>query len=107
MPIINLSLSENQVFHNTKIKVYPDGSTNITYCRQAIFKDSGTEIRENVREDVKAEVKAQRQETDELTLKREEQNEREKPSRDRTSEMIRIHRDRVRDIVIMNDFTHF
>ena len=107
MPINNLSLSENQVFHNTKIKVYPDGSTNITYCRQAIFKDSGTEIRENVREDVKAEVKAQRQETDELTLKREEQNEREKPARDRTSEMIRIHRDRVRDIVIMNDFTHF
>lgn len=107
MPIINLSLSENQVFHNTKIKVYPDGSTNITYCRQAIFKDSGTEIRENVREDVKGEVKAQRQETDELTLKREEQNEREKPARDRTSEMIRIHRDRVRDIVIMNDFTHF
>ena len=105
MPINNLSLSENQVFHNTK--VYPDGSTNITYCRQAIFKDSGTEIRENVREDVKAEVKAQRQETDELTLKREEQNEREKPARDRTSEMIRIHRDRVRDIVIMNDFTHF
>lgn len=100
-------MSENQVFHNTKIKVYPDGSTNITYCRQAIFKDSGTEIRDNVREDVKAEVKAQRQETDELTLKREEQNEREKSARDRTSEMIRIHRDRVRDIVIMNDFTHF
>lgn len=43
MPINNLSLSENQVFHNTKIKVYPDGSTNITYCRQAIFKDSGTQ----------------------------------------------------------------
>lgn len=41
----------------------------ILHTAEAIFKDSGTEIRENVREDVKAEVKAQRQETDELTLK--------------------------------------
>lgn len=107
MPIKNISLSENQVFHNTKIKVYPDGSTNITYCKQAIFKDSGAEVREDSKNAVKAEVKAVRQETDDLTRCREEQNEREKPARDRTNETIRIHRDRIRDIVIMNDFTHF
>lgn len=107
MPISKFSLSESAVHHNTKIKVYPDGSTNITYCKQAIFKDSGAEKREDSKDAVKARVIADIPETDDLARCREVQNEREKPSRDRTNEMIRLHRDRVRDIVIMNDFTHF
>ena len=102
MPITNFSLSESAVFHNTKIKVYPDGSTNITYCKQAIFKDSGTEAHES--EYYKDGVKIPPQ-LDELEQGREVQKKNTK--RDRTNEMIRIHRDRVRDIVLMNDFTHF
>ncbi len=105
MPINNLSLSENQVFHNTKIKVYPDGSTNITYCKQAIFKDRGAEARPDSKENVKLKIQ-QTQELDEMEQSREEDRKRES-ARDRTDELIRIHRDRVRDIVIMNDFTHF
>ena len=107
MPISKFSLSESAVHHNTKIKVYPDGSTNITYCKQAIFKDSGAEKREDGKDTVKARVIADIPETDDLARSREVQNEREKPVRDRTNEMIRLHRDRVRDIVIMNNFTHF
>ncbi len=105
MPINNLSLSENQVFHNTKIKVYPDGSTNITYCKQAIFKDSGAEARPDISENVIAKIQ-QKLDLDEMEQSREEDRKRES-ARDRTDELIRIHRDRVRDIVIMNDFTHF
>lgn len=107
MPISKFSLSESAVHHNTKIKVYPDGSTNITYCKQAIFKDSGAEKREDSKDTVKARVIADIPETDDLARCRVEQNEREKHSRDRSNEMIRLHRDRVRDIVIMNNFTHF
>lgn len=107
MPISKFSLSESAVHHNTKIKVYPDGSTNITYCKQAIFKDSGAEKREDSKNTVKAKVIADIPEPDDLARCREVQNEREKPSRDRLNEMIRLHRDRVRDIVIMNNFTHF
>lgn len=107
MPISKFSLSESAVHHNTKIKVYPDGSTNITYCKQAIFKDSGAEKREDGKDTVKARVIADIPESDDLARCRVEQNEREKPVRDRTNEMIRLHRDRVRDIVIMNNFTHF
>ena len=107
MPISKFSLSESAVHHNTKIKVYPDGSTNITYCKQAIFKDSGAEKREDSKDAVKARVIADIPESDDLARCRVEQNEREKPSRDRSNEMIRLHRDRVRDIVIMNNFTHF
>ncbi len=107
MPISKFSLSESAVHHNTKIKVYPDGSTNITYCKQAIFKDSGAEKREDSKDTVKAKVIADIPETDDLARCRVERNEREKSIRDRTNEMIRLHRDRVRDIVIMNNFTHF
>lgn len=105
MPIKHFSLSENQVFHNTKIKVYPDGSTNITYCKQAIFKDSGTEIRPDIKDNIIAKIQ-QEPERDEMEKSRAEDSKRE-AARDRTDELIRIHRDRVRDIVIMNDFTHF
>ena len=106
MPINNFSLSENLVFHNTKIKVYPDGSSNVTYCKQAIFKDSGAEARPDPKEPTVAEVRAEVPDTDEMTRSREEQK-KKSAGRDRTDEMIRLHRDRVRDIVLMNDFTHF
>lgn len=106
MPINNFSLSENLVFHNTKIKVYPDGSSNLTYCKQAIFKDSGVEARPDPKEPTVAEVRTEVPDTDEMTRSREEQK-KKRTVRDRTDEMIRLHRDRVRDIVLMNDFTHF
>lgn len=107
MPISKFSLSESAVHHNTKIKVYPDGSTNITYCKRAIFKDSGAEACDDDKKYVKVKVTADIPESDDLARCRIEQNEKEKPARDRTNEMIRLHRDRVRDIVIMNNFTHF
>ena len=106
MPINNFSLSENLVFHNTKIKVYPDGSSNVTYCKQAIFKDSGAEVRPDPKEPTVAEVRTELPDTDEMTRSREEQK-KKRTVRDRTDELIRLHRDRVRDIVLMNDFTHF
>ena len=90
-----LSLSESCVKHNTKVKIYPDGSTSITYCKKAIFQDKGVEKRpqEPKNNDIYAEIKL-KTETD-------------KAPRDRTDELIRLHRERVRDIVLMNDFTHF
>lgn len=107
MPIRDFALSEMQILHNTKIKVYPDGSSNITYCKQPIFRDSGFEARDCKEFDVIAATKPLK-EHDSIDDSREEQQaDKKRASRDRTSELIRLHRDRVRDIVLMNDFTHF
>ncbi len=108
MPIKDFALSEMQILHNTKIKVYPDGSTNITYCKKPIFREAGYEAREREEPDgVVAETKPYK-EQDELEDSREQaEAEEKKNSRDRSAEMIRLHRDKVRDIVLMNDFSHF
>lgn len=37
------SVPKDLVFHNTKAKIYPDGSQKITVCSKPIFKDDGWE----------------------------------------------------------------
>lgn len=41
--IIFLGVSEHFVFHNTKAKIYPDGTQKFIVCSKPIFKDSGWE----------------------------------------------------------------
>lgn len=41
------SVSEKQALFNTKIKVYPDGSTTTVYCDRPIFRDPYTEKKES------------------------------------------------------------
>ena len=99
MPFKYNPLSENAVTHNTKIKVYPDGSTEITYCKSAIFRDKSAEARPKGHIIEECHIKPEK-EVDELTSSRD-------INRDRTAEYLRIHKDKVRDIVLMNEFTHF
>ena len=94
MPYKYNPLSTSAVYHNTKVKVYPDGSTNITYSKKPIFRERGVELRP--KDDV----------IEEILLIEEEQKE-PVEKRDRSDEWLRVNRDRVRDICIMNDFTHF
>lgn len=92
MPYNLAPLSNGCVYHNTKVKVYPDGSMNITYSKKSIFREKGVEVRP--KDDVIEEV---------VLKEREEHSEK----RDRSEEWLRVNRDRVRDICIINDFTHF
>lgn len=93
MPCKSLTLSENAVKHNTKIKIYPNGATTTVYCKKAIFQDKGVEKRPSKpKGDIIVDINI-KPKTEVL--------------RDRTDELMRLHRERVRDIVLMNDFTHF
>lgn len=100
MPISLNLLSEEAISHNTKIKIYPDGSTNTTYCKRAIFKEQGYEIREKQKGDIIDEIHLTERECDDLADSR-------KVKRDRKEEIMRRTKDMVRDIVLMNDFKYF
>lgn len=105
MPINFNPLTTGRVHHNTKIRVYPDGGTKIIYCSMPIFREKGVEVVEK-NDDLLTGVYYTPPCVDELQNSREEQKQEER-ERDRTNELIRRHRDRVRDIVLCNDFTHF
>ena len=45
--LMPLSLPETQVKFNTKVKVYPSGYTNTTYCSVDIFRNPDYEKRES------------------------------------------------------------
>lgn len=100
MPFQYHTLSETLTKHNTKIKIYPDGSTNITYCKSAIFKEKGWEPLNVNKPDFEMWFEPEKK-ADEIT------DSHKKTERDRTDELLRLKRDKVRDIVLMNEFTHF
>lgn len=105
MPIIFNPLTSGRVHHNTKIKVYPDGATKIIYCSIPIFRERGLELSDK-QDDLLSGFYYTPDPEDEITDSREEHLQKAR-ERDRTNELIRRHRDRVRDIVLLNDFTHF
>lgn len=43
MIYINLFSTDKDIFHNTKVKYYPDGSVRLTMCNKAVFKEAGYE----------------------------------------------------------------
>lgn len=123
MPI-RFTFSESDISFNTKVKVYPDGATSVTYCSKQVFRQPGFEKREQKDpfDDCIAKVGIGSDELyklalqsdsknlacDELKRSREEElNENVEKCRDRSTELVRLHRDRVRDIVLMNDFKYF
>ncbi len=83
-------VSENLVKHNAKVKIFPDGGTEIIYSKSPIFRDKSSLHRDD---DVIEEI--------ELKPKR------EKTNRVRINEIIKRNRDRIRDIILCNDFKYF
>ena len=97
MPCTSFSLSEDVLKHNTKLQIYPDGSTKITYCKKAVFWEKGIErAPEQPKGNILAEI-----------LLKEKTNTEDTPTRDRTEEYVRRHRDRVRNITLCNRFQYF
>ncbi len=93
MPLTSFSRSVDAIRHNTKIQIYPDGSAKYTYCKKAVFQEKGFE---RAPENNKGNILT------ELTYKVVE----EKAPRDRTDELMRRHREKIRDIVLCNKFQY-
>ena len=107
-------VSENVVKHNTKVKAYPDGSTMITYCSRPIFREKNLESCRDLYDDVVEECwlkEAPKQESVEdrpiFESREGESRGEDSPARERKSEWLRIVRNRVKDMAIINDFKYF
>lgn len=85
-------VTEGVVKHNCKVKKYPDGSLYKTTCKLPIFTEKGALKKRD--DDV----------IEECWLKNKDKR---KSNRERSDELIKRHRDRVRDIILMNDFKYF
>ncbi len=72
---------------NTKIKVYPNGFTNTTYCTHQIFKLKGYEERKRV--------------------KYKEKRERKKSDSKPREDNLKHSKEKIFDIVLLNDFKYF
>lgn len=84
---LNSSKPLVSVKFNTKIKVYPNGFTNTTYCTHQIFKLKGYEERKQVK----------------YKEKRERKNSDGKPREDN----LKRAKEKIFDIVLLNDFKYF
>lgn len=78
--------SENQVLHNTKISIYPDGTFKCISCNKPIFKDKGYSL---VKE--KSYNKPQKYNTNNVPR----------------SDSLKRAKDATFDIVKLNDFKYF
>ena len=77
------SLPEAAILHNTKTKIYPDGSKKITVCSRAIFKEDGWESQE------------------------ENASKPKDMSNETRDDSARRAMDAIFDIAMLNKFTHF
>ncbi len=107
-------VSENVGKHNTKVKAYPDGSTMITYCSRPIFREKNLESCRDLYDDVIEECWIKEAPKEESGEDRPVFESREGESRgadssacERKSEWLRVVRNRVKDMAIINDFKYF
>ncbi len=107
-------VSENVGKHNTKVKAYPDGSTMITYCSRPIFREKNLESCRDLYDDVIEECwikEAPKEESGEdrpvFESREGESRGEDSSARERKSEWLRVVRNRVKDMAIINDFKYF
>ncbi len=100
-----LRVIESDIRHNTKVKLYPDGSTMTTYCSCPIFLEKGFERAPDPKDFSGDYCIVSSISLEGFSL--EPQKATKAPARDRTDELIRVHKTRIKDIVLCNKFTHF
>ena len=107
-------ISENIAKHNTKVKAYPDGSTMITYCSRPIFREKNLESCRDLYDDVIEECWLKEVPKEESGEDRPifeggevESGGEDSPARERKSEWLRVVRNRVRDMALINEFKYF
>lgn len=105
-----LSLPEIQAKFNTKVKVYPSGYTNTTYCSVDIFRNPDYEKRESEIDTSPPPVLPPLDPTTELyaehTLQEQEKRIKHHSGEIREDNLKRA-RERIFDIVLLNDFKYF
>ena len=81
--------AEGLIYHNTKAKVYPDGTRKVTYCTEAIFKEDGWELCEALKDppDIQSKPKDM--------------------TNDPRSDNVKRAKDKVFDIALLNRFEYF
>lgn len=105
-----LSLPETQVKFNTKVKVYPSGYTNTTYCSVDIFRNPDYEKRESEIDTAPPPVLPPLDPTTELYAEhtlQEQEKRRKHHSGEIREDNLKRARERIFDIVLLNDFKYF
>lgn len=108
--LMPLSLPETQVKFNTKVKVYPSGYTNTTYCSVDIFRNPDYEKRESEIDTAPPPVLPPLDPTTELYAEhtlQEQEKRRKHHSGEIREDNLKRARERIFDIVLLNDFKYF
>lgn len=105
-----LSLPETQVKFNTKVKIYPNGYTNTTYCSVDLFRNPDYEKRESEIDTNQPPVLPPLDPTTELYAEhtlQDQENRRKHHSGEIREDNLKRARERIFDIVLLNDFKYF
>lgn len=108
---MSLSSPESKALYNTKIKVYPNGYTNTTYCNLDIFRDPDFELRKNEKYIPPLVQLPNLDPTTELYAEHYKQNLEKRPKRNYPAEPrednLKRAKEKIFDIVLLNDFKYF
>lgn len=105
---------EYKAKYNTKVKIYPNGYTNTTYCNRDIFRDPNFEKHEIIKENFSTPVflPVPDPKTELYGEHYKEQQEKRKEAHKRTSfepraDNLKRAKEKIFDIVLLNDFKYF
>lgn len=106
-----LFLPENQAVYNTKIKVYPNGYTNTTYCNFDIFKNPDFEEHDKRKNIPAFKELPSLDPHSKLYAKHIKDNAEKRPRRTASDEPrednLKRAKEKIFDIVLLNDFKYF
>lgn len=90
------------MYWNTKIKIYPDGSTNTIYCNQRIFNDSPETVKsEKKKEKKSSENSDEKQKRKKITVGT------SSCTTEVRNDSLKRARDKIQDLVMCNNFDYF
>lgn len=97
------------MYWNTKIKIYPDGSTNTIYCNQKIFNDCPNALKSD--DDEPKKKKGKSNDDEEEVEDEKEQQKRKKVTVGNDLEVrddsLKRAKDKIQDICLCNSFDYF
>lgn len=114
-----MPVSEFQARYNTKVKIYPNGYTNTTYCNHDIFRDPDFEKSDNLTAsniprpvelpalDPTTELYAEHYKEQQEKKRQERQEANKSNAADPRADSLKRAKEKIFDIVLLNDFKYF
>ena len=90
------------MYWNTKIKIYPDGSTNTIYCNQRIFNDNPQADKPKKKKEKKSD-----ENPDEKQLRKKTTVGNSSCTTEVRNDSLKRARDKIQDLVMCNQFDYF